>query len=114
MQMPPGSAMPRGATPRSRRRREYRTIDDDVAEVDADANCMRSGEGSESFRVARDSWISTAHRTASTELPNSASTLSPAVPTMRPPWSAMRLSMSRRWPCSVRSVRSSFSAIRAE
>ena len=46
--------------------------------------CICRWSGSESLRVLSASWISTAQRTASTTLENSASTESPAVLTMRP------------------------------
>ena len=54
------------------------------------------------FASAKAVCASTAHCTSSTVLPNSASTLSPAVLAMRPLWSAMSLSrIARR---SVRPV----------
>jgi hypothetical protein len=43
------------------------------------------------FRVRRLSWMSIAHRTASTALGNSARTASPAVLKMRPPYLAMKI-----------------------
>ena len=85
MQMPPGSAIDsrRAATltPSPSRSSFLTTTSPRLTPT---RKCICRCSSSESLRVLRASWISTAQRTASTALENSASTESPAVLTMRP------------------------------
>ena len=71
-------------------------LDDDVAQVDADAELDAPVLGTPAFRSAIPRCTSTAQRTASTTLANSTSSPSPVVLTMRPRCSAIFGSLSSR------------------
>ena len=64
-------------------------VDDDVADVDADAEFDPIRCGTSALRSAMPRWTSIAQRTASTALANSTSMPSPVVLTMRPRCAAM-------------------------
>jgi hypothetical protein len=74
-------------------------------------NTMRSSAGSRALREASAAWISVAQRTASTALPNSASTASPAVLKMRPRCVLTSDSKISRGPRNTLTVRSSLAPI---
>ncbi len=59
-------------------------LNDDVAEIDADAEIEPRSGGASAFRFAFSCWISTAQRNASITLWNSTSMPSPIVLTSRP------------------------------
>ena len=86
-------------------------IDDDVPEIDADPQFETAlrGIGSLIARAAR--CISMAQFSASTTLEKSASRLSPAVPTIRPPLAAINGSTAPRSSPSARWVPASSSPI---
>ena len=71
-------------------------VDDDVAEIDADPQFETALGGIGSLIARAACCISTAQLNASTTLEKSASRLSPAVPTIRPPCAAISGSTARR------------------
>ena len=110
--MPPGSAMPsrRAATftPSPSRSSPFTITSPRLMPM---RNASRFSSGSDSLRVFNAAWISTAQRNASTGLANSASTESPAVPTMRPLWKSMMPSITARCAERMRMVSSSSRAM---